>query len=338
MKVLFIGGTGRISTAVSHEAVERGMELYVLNRGRHNEVLPNGAHPIIADINDDEQVKKALEGHTFDVVVDWVAFTVDHIKRDHRLFKDRTDQYVFISSASAYEKPIPKHPITEDIPLANPYWEYSQNKKHCEDHLKTLDGEGFRVTVIRPSHTYDDTSLIFQLKPGAHPFTMLKRMLERKPIVIPGDGETLWTLTYNWDFAGAFLDILGNRDAFGETFHLTSEKIYSWNEITRSIYAALDIEPDILHMPLETILEHFPEFEGELKGDKMANAVFDNAKIKAVAPNYKSETGYPDIAKHAVAHYLSTPEIQTVDEDFMQRYDAMVEAHRQKTTSNDLTS
>ncbi|MFW5893408.1 MAG: NAD-dependent epimerase/dehydratase family protein [Bacillota bacterium] len=327
MKVLFIGGTGRISTAVSHEAVNRGMELYVLNRGNHNEVLPENAHPLIADINDDKAVEDALEGHTFDAIVDWVAFTPEHVKRDHRLFKGKTRQYVFISSASAYQKPLPASPITEDIPLDNPYWEYSQNKARCEAYLDSVKGKDFHVTTIRPSHTYDDTTLVFQLKSGAYPFTLIKRILEREPIVVPDDGKSLWTLTYNWDFAGAFLDTLGNEKAYDDVFHLTSDKVYSWNEITESFYEALDIEPNILHIPLDFILKHFPEAEGELKGDKMEDAVFDNAKIRAIAPNYRSETEYPDIAKKAVAHYMSTPELQTVDDAFLKRYDAMIEAY-----------
>ncbi|MFW6285119.1 MAG: NAD-dependent epimerase/dehydratase family protein, partial [Bacillota bacterium] len=263
MKVLFIGGTGRISTAVCHEAVDRGMDLYVMNRGNHNEVLPEKAHPIIADINDEAAVEAALQNHTFDAVVDWVAFTPEHVKRDHRLFKGKTRQYVFISSASAYQKPLPKTPITEDVPLDNPYWDYSQNKAECEAYLNSVKGDDFHVTTIRPSHTYDDTTLVFQLKSGAYPFTLIKRMLERRPIVLPGDGSTLWTLTYNWDFAGAFLDVLGNEKAYDEAFHLTSEKVYTWNEITKAYYEALDIEPDILHIPLDFILSHFPEFEGE---------------------------------------------------------------------------
>lgn len=327
MKVLFIGGTGRISTAVSHEAVRRGMDLYVMNRGNHNEVLPESVNIITADIHDEKKTREMLAGHAFDAVVDWVAFTEDHVKRDYKLFKDLTEQYVFISSASAYEKPLVKSPITEDVPLDNPYWEYSQNKAKCEAYLDSLDNPDFHVTTIRPSHTYDDTSLVFQLKPGAHPFTMLKRILERKPIVVPDDGKNLWTLTYNWDFAGAFLDVLGNKKAYDDAFHLTSDKVYTWNGITESFYAALDIEPNILHIPLDFILKHFPEFEGELKGDKMADAVFDNSKIKAIAPNYTSQTEYPDIAKKAVAHYMTTPELQSVDERFDERYDAMVDAY-----------
>ena len=325
MKVLFIGGTGLISTAVSQRAVERDIELHVLNRGNHNDVLPEKVNTILCDINDEKAVRKALKGKHYDAIVDWIAFTEEDVKRDVRLFKDKTDQYVFISSASAYQKPLPKTPVTEDMPLGNPYWEYSENKRRCEEYLFNLNEEGFSVTVIRPSHTYDEHSLILELNSHEHPFTMLHRILERQPLAVPGDGESLWTLTYNYDFAEAFLDVLGNEEAYGEAFHLTANKVYTWNEITKSIFAAVGVKPDIIHIPTELVLKHFPGFEEGLVGDKLHNAVFDNSKIKAIAHNYCSETDYPDVAKRAVGHYMENPELQTVDEEFLKRYDALIE-------------
>lgn len=323
-----IGGTGRISKAVSLEIKQRGYELFVLNRGNHNENLPENVTTFTCDIFDEEAVKKALKGHTFDVVVEWFAFTPEHIERDIRLFKAITKQYVFISTASAYQKPIPKLPITEDIPLDNPYWDYSKNKQLCEETLLEAKSDNFNVTIVRPTHTYDETSLVFQLKPREHQFTLIKRMLERDPIVIPDDGTSRWTLTYNGDFAPGFTDLLGNTEAYNDVFHLTSEKVYTWNEIVKSFYDALDIEPNIIHIPTDFILQYFPSYEGELLGDKNHNALFDNSKIKAIAPNYKGDTEYPEIAKQVIAHYMENPPLQSIDEPFMQTYDTMIRDYK----------
>ncbi|MCF7924507.1 MAG: NAD-dependent epimerase/dehydratase family protein [Candidatus Izimaplasma sp.] len=332
MKVLFIGGTGLISTAVSQVALERKIDLYVLNRGNNNDVLPDKVKTIICDINNDEAVKKAIKGHKFDAIVDWIAFTVDHVKRDYRLFKNKTKQYVFISSASAYKKPLPKLPITEDIPLDNPYWQYSQNKKYCEEYLLNINDPDFNVTIIRPSHTYDETLPIFQLSSWKFPFTILNRIIERKPIVLPDDGESLWTVTYNYDFAEGFLDVLGNELAYNDYFHLTSNKVYSWNQIAKFFYEALEIEPNIIHIPSEYILRFFPEVKGELYGDKKDSAVFDNSKIKSIAPNYKSETEYYDIVKIIVKRYLENAELQNIDAEFNQKYDKLIQAYQNENS------
>ncbi len=319
-----IGGTGRISKAVSDEIVSRGHELYVLNRGNHNEVLRDSVKTFTCDIFDEEAVKNKLEGHTFDTVVEWFAFVPEHIERDIRLFKGITKQYVFISTASAYQKPLPKLPITEDIPLDNPFWEYSKNKQLCEERLLEEKSDDFNVTIVRPSHTYDDTSLVFQLKPREDAFTLIKRMLERAPVVVPDEGSSKWTLTYNEDFAPGFTDLLGNPLSYNEIFHLTSDKVYSWNDIVKSFYDALDIKPNILHIPTDFILKYFPDYEGELLGDKNNDALFDNSKIKAVAPNYKSETEYPDVAKRVIAHYMENPSLQSIDESFIKTYETMI--------------
>jgi nucleoside-diphosphate-sugar epimerase len=326
MKILFIGGTGIISTAVSHLAIEKGIDLYVMNRGNNNERLDKEVKTITCDINDEIAVGKALKGHLFDSVVQWIAFTKDQVERDYRLFKGFTKQYVFISSASAYSKPIPKLPITEsEVPLGNPYWEYSENKKKCEDYLLSLNDPNFNVTMIRPSHTYNDSMLILQLNSRKHPFTMLHRMLEKKYVVIPDRGMSLWTLTYNADFAHAFLDVLGNERAYQNFYHLTSDKVYTWERINELICEAADVSPNFIHIPTDFILKHFPEFKPELYGDKKDSAIFDNTKIKAIAPNYKSETHYGDIVKKAVSRFLNNPELQTIDDEFNQRYESLIE-------------
>jgi nucleoside-diphosphate-sugar epimerase len=328
MKILVIGGTGLISTAVVEEALQRDLDVYILNRGHKALTFSKEVKQLVADIHDHGKVKEVLKDHIFDVIIDFIAFTVDHVKRDYELFKDKTTQYIFISSASAYQKPLPKLPITEDIPLDNPYWQYSQNKKHCETYLLNLHDPNFKVTIIRPSHTYNDQSLIFQLKSGSHPFTLIDRMLHQKRIILPDDGNSKWTLTYHKDFSKAFVDIIGNEKAYNEFFHLTSEKVYTWKEITHAIYDALNVKPNIVYIPTEFILKHFPEFEGELYGDKYASAVFDNSKIKNIAPNYTSKTEYPEIAKKAVNYYMSHVEQQTIDEEFIKRYEKLIKDYQ----------
>ena len=324
MKVLFIGGTGLISTAVTQKAIERGIDLYVMNRGQRQKDLPSSVHHIISDINDTKHVKEILKDHYFDVVVEWIGFTVDHLKRDYDLFKGKTDQYVFISTAAAYQKPVPFLPITEDCPLGNAYWEYGRQKEACEKYLNELDDQRFHVTIVRPSHTYDDHSLIFQIPNWMYPYTLLKRIIDDQPIVLVGDGKSKWTLTHHLDFAEAFLDLLGNPKAYDEAYHLTSDFVYTWQDITQSLYNALGKKPQIIYMPYPFIKEHFPDLEGPLLGDNMNDAIFDNAKIKSVAPHYQSTIDYKDVAKKAVNYYLSNPHLQMVDEDFMKRYDQMV--------------
>jgi len=328
MKVLFIGGTGLISTAVTTLAVKQSIDLYLLNRGNQNQGLPKEVTLIQADIHDHEAVKESIADHHFDVVVDWIAFTKDHVERDYRLFKGKTNQYVFISSASAYQKPLPKLPITEDIPLDNPYWTYSQDKAECEKYLQSLNDPDFNVTIVRPSHTYNDQSIVFQVQFWDHPFTLIKRILDEKPIVIPNDGTTRWTLTHHEDFAHGFLDLLGNQKAYNEAFHLTSEKVYTWNDLALAFYKALNKQPNILYLPSETIIECFPELKGPLMGDNLHDSIYDNTKVKAVAKNYASSIEYTDVIDKAIAYYRNNPNKQTVNEDFLTRYDAMITAFR----------
>lgn len=238
MKVLMIGGTGLISTAVTKRLIEQKVDLYLMNRGQRKHNI-KGVKMITCDIQDEACVKDALSHHTFDAIVDWIAFTVDHVKRDYNLFKGKTKQYVFISSASAYQKPLPYLPITEDIPVENKYWTYSQQKADCEKYLNDIHDPEFHVTIIRPSHTFDERSVVFQLKPYQSPFTMINRMLNDQPIVLPDEGTSKWTLTSNEDFACAFTDVLGNKETYEESYHLTSEKVFTWNEIILKMYESL---------------------------------------------------------------------------------------------------
>lgn len=326
MKVLFIGGTGIISTAVTTLAIQKKIDLTLLNRGNNNDKVPKEVTVIQGDIYNIEEMKKILKDRFFDVVVQWIAFTVDHVKRDVELFKDHTTQYVFISSASAYQKPIPFLPVTEEMPLDNPFWEYSQNKKYCEEYLLSHQSKDFHVTIIRPSHTYNDKMLISQLKSNRYPYTMLHRMLTGKSIIMPDDGMDLWTITYNADFAHGFLDVLGNKKTYGEFYHLTGDKVYTWERIHEMICEALVVDPKIVYIPWDFIFDHFPEFIPEILGDKQRSLIFDNSKIKAVAPNYRSETDYGNIVRKTVQYYLNDVNLQIVDEEFDQRYDACIDA------------
>lgn len=325
MKILMVGGTGLISTAVTKRAVEMGHEVYLLNRGLRQSSMIKGVYHIQGDITKEDEVKQALHDYTFDTVVEWIAFHVDHIKRDINLFRHITKQYIFIGTASSYPKPAPFLPITEEIPLHNPFWGYSEEKRRCEAYLNELKNPPFGITIVRPSHTYDDHSLVFQIPNWGQPYTLLSRMIHDQPIAVVGDGTSRWTLTHHTDFACACVDLFGNPKTYGQTYHLTSEKVYTWNEITESVYHALGKKPSIIHIPYDVVHTYFPDLEGPIRGDNLYDAIFDNSKIKKVAPHYQSTIGYPDIVKKAVAYYINHPELQSIDDGFMKRYDKMID-------------
>ncbi|MDC0558902.1 NAD-dependent epimerase/dehydratase family protein [Candidatus Izimaplasma bacterium] len=328
MKVLFIGGTGVISTACSRRAIDVGIDLYVLNRGNNNNKLPKEVKLLKGDYFNDQEVNELLKDHYFDAVVQWIAFTKEHVERDYRILKGKTSQYIFISSASAYVKPLPFLPITEEMPLGNKYWEYSDNKRICEEYLNKLNDDTFNITNVRPSHTYDDTKIVLQMKSWVAPYTMLDRMLKGKKIILPDGGSSKWTLTHNSDFAMSFVDILGNKQAYGESYHITSDKVYTWKEITESIYKALDITPNTISIPTEFILKMRPYLTGEFLGDKSNDLVFDNSKIKALSPNYSSKVDYDNIVKKAVAYNLDNKHVQNIDNEYNKQYDEIILAYK----------
>lgn len=329
MKVLFVGGSGIISTQVSRLAIEKGIDLYVLNRGNKNNKLPEKVKILQGDIHNKNEIKQLLKDMYFDSIVSWISFTVDDVKRDYELYNGHTKQFIFISSASAYFKPIPFIPITEEIPLGNKYWEYSDNKRKCEAYLLSIHHKDFNVTIIRPSHTYDETMLVSQFSSWSHPYTMINRMLKGKPIIMPDDGKNLWTLTYSGDFAYAFVDVLGNEKTYGNYYHLTGDKAYTWEQINQFTCDAVGVKPNLIYIPMDFILKHFPEFTAEIYGDKYSSTTFDNSKIKAVAEHYQSVTEYRDIVKLAVKRFTSNPDLQTVDQEFDLRYDQLIEAYIQ---------
>lgn len=328
MKVLMIGGTGIISTAVTKELLTRGADVTLLNRG--NKQAPQGVTHLVGDVNDEPVIHALIEDDYYDCIIDWIAFTKEHVVRDYRLFKGKSDQYIFISSASAYKKPLPTDPITEAWPLDNQYWTYSKNKQICEETLRELEDDDFSVTIIRPSHTYNEHMMIVQLKSHEHPFGIFKRIEAGLPIILPDGGIYKWTITYNQDFAKGFVDVIGQPETYGKTYHLTSEITYTWKELFDLYYDAFNQTPNYVNVPLEDVLEAFPEYVGELKGDKDKDTVFDNSKIKAVAKHYTSETRYETIAKKVVAYYQNSPELHHYDEAFKKRYDALIERFTKK--------
>jgi nucleoside-diphosphate-sugar epimerase len=322
MKVLFIGGTGIISSACTALALERGIDLCLLNRGQSARPEPIGARIFHADIRDPESVRRALGSETFDVVVDWVAFTPEHIETDLALFAGRTKQYVFISSASAYQTPPASLPVTEETPLENPFWQYSRNKIACEDRLMQAHrDEAFPVTIVRPSHTYDRT-----LVPLSGHYTPLARMKAGKPIVVHGDGTSLWTLTHHTDFARGFLGLLGNPAAIGEAFHITADFYYSWDQIALELGRALGVKAEIIHVPSDTIAAYDPDLGAGLLGDKTHCMIFDNSKVKALVPDFECRISFPQGADEIVAWFEAEPSRQTIDPKFDALTDRLITA------------
>lgn len=331
MKLLFIGGTGLISSACSDLAVQHGHELFLLNRSASKKYpAPEAATVLQADIYADSAHLSALVADQhFDAVVDFIAFSPYDIQRDLSLFRDKTDQFVFISSASAYQKPVKNYLITEETPLENPFWEYSRNKIACENLLMDeYRANGFPVTIVRPSHTYGPSQIPFSVDSWQHPWTLVHRMKQGKPIIIPGDGTSLWVVTWNADFAKGFLGLLGNKDAIGEAFQITSDEALSWDQIHLEAYQALGQEPNVVHIPSDFIARFDDQAIGALIGDKSNSVVFDNSKIKRFVPEFKCEVKLNEGVRRALAWFEAHPEFQTVDDAAMQKWDAIIEAYR----------
>lgn len=320
MKVLFIGGTGIISSASTQLAIERGVELYLLNRGESSRPTPDGAHVLTGDIRDPASVTAALGDHEFDAVVDWVAFTPEHIETDLKLFAGRTRQYVFISSASAYQTPPQTLPVTESTPLRNPHWEYSRNKIACEDRLiRAYREDGFPVTIVRPSHTYDRTLLPFD---GG--YTVVNRMRQGRPVVVHGDGTSLWTLTHHADFARGFVPLLGHPAAIGETYHITSDEWLPWNAIYEMVAQAAGVTADLVHIPSDVIAAADPGWGAGLLGDKAHSMIFDNSKIRRIVPEYRCVIPFWQGAQEIMAWYDADKSRQRVDEGMDATMDALM--------------
>lgn len=323
MRVLFIGGTGVISSACAQLAVERGLELSVLNRGRSERPLPAAVEVLQADMRNGAAVRQALAGRVFDAVVEWIAFTPEHLEVDLELFRGRTAQYVFISSASVYQTPPALLPVTESTPLHNPYWAYSRNKIACEERLRRAQQEeNFPVTIVRPSHTYDCTLL-----PMHGQYTVVDRMRTGRKVIVHGDGTSLWALTHHRDFARGFVGLLGNPHAIGEVFHLTSDEILTWNQIFEIVGQAAGASPRLVHVPSELIAAYAPEWGASLLGDKAHSMIFDNSKIKRVVPDFRASIPFADGAREILAWFDAVPARKVVNEETNQLMDRLIAAY-----------
>lgn len=326
MKILFIGGTGTISMAITRQLAERGDEVYLLNRGTRTQELPKNVKVINADINDETDVIKKLEGMKFDSVCDFIGFVPEQLERDYRIFKGKTKQFMYISSASAYHKPVKSYIINEGTTLANPYWQYSRDKIACEDLLmKYYREDDFPVTIIRPSHTYDDRSVPLGVHGKKGSYQVIKRMLEGKPVIIHGDGTSLWTMTHNSDFAKGFCGLIGNPHAIGEAFQITNDETLTWNQIYECIANALGVELKPYYVASSFLAATSDyDFEGGLLGDKACSVVFDNSKLKKVVPEFKATVHFEDGIKRTIDNVLKNSELQTEDPEFDEWCDKVI--------------
>lgn len=325
MKVLMLGGTGTISSAVAERCVAEGFEVTIVTRGlsaHHPD--PPGARVAHGNIRHGDVVPWLLENERFDVAIDFLAFTPEHIAQDLSWFRDRVGQFVFISSASAYQTPPARLPVTESTPLRNPYWQYSRDKIACEDALiREYRDTGFPVTIVRPSHTYDQTTVPFD---GG--WTVIHRMRQGKAVVVPGDGTSLWTLTHTKDFARAFVALLGRRDVLGEAFHITSDEALTWNEIFRTLAAAAGVTADIVPVPSAVIAQHDADFGAALLGDKANSMVFDNTGIRRIASGWQARIPFAQGARDIIAWHDAAPSRRHVDEHFDRLFDALTQNSR----------
>lgn len=328
-KALFIGGTGTISAAITRKlAAEGEWELWLLNRGNRSEAVPAGVQVINADVNDEEDVSGKLRGMLWDCVCDFIGFTPDQVERDWRLFHDTTKQYMYISSASAYQKPCLSPFITEGTPLMNPYWEYSRNKAACEEFLmKKYREEGYPVTIIRPSHTYDDRSVPIGVHGKKGSWQVLKRMLEGKPVIVHGDGTSLWTVTHNSDFAKGFVGLMGNPHAIGNAFQITGDETLTWNQIYATVAEVLGVGfiPYYVASDFLAAVSDY-DFTGSLIGDKAASVIFDNSKLKRAVPGFTPTVRFEQGIRGTIANILAHPSLQVEDPEFDTWCDKLIAA------------
>ena len=326
MKILLIGGTGTISMAITKLLASTDHELYLLNRGTRNASLPQNVKTINADISNEAETAKKLEGMQFDCVGEFIGFVPEQLERDYRLFQGKTKQFIYISSASAYQKPPKGYVITEETPLENPYWEYSRNKIACEAFLMDkYRTEGFPVTIVRPSHTYDERSVPMGVHGNGGSWQVVKRIMEGKPVIIHGDGSSLWTITHNSDFAKAYVGLIGRQEAIGQAYQITSDESVSWNSIYASVADALGVElhPYYVSSQMLADMSNY-DLTGSLIGDKANSVVFDNSKIKALGPGFKAEISADKGIHMVIKNILEHPELQTEDREFDEWCDKVI--------------
>ena len=330
MKILLIGGTGTISSAITRQLAAEGHDLWLLNRGNRRDEVPEGVTQVIADINDEAIVLKLIDGQLFDAVCEFIGFVPEQVERDIRLFKGRTRQYVYISSASAYNKPVRSHVITEGTALANPYWQYSRNKIACERILMdAYRNESFPVTIVRPSHTYCERGLPLSVYGTKGSWQVVKRMMEGKPVIVQGDGSSLWTLTWNEDFAMGFIGLLGNPKAIGEAYQIMSDESITWNQVYHCVANALGVKFKPYYVSSEFLAAVAPksyDFTGNLLGDKSATVVFDCSKLKRAVPGFCATMRFDQGVRHCVDYLMKHPELQVEDPEFDAWCDRVIEA------------
>ena len=318
-KALFIGGTGTISMAITRQLAKGDeWELWLLNRGSRTEDLPDGVKVLNGDVNDEAKIEELLGDMKFDTVCDFIGFVPAQVERDVRLFRGRTKQFMYISSASAYQKPVGDFRITEGTPLANPYWEYSRNKIACEELLmKEYRENGFPVTIIRPSHTYDERNVPMGVHGSKGSFQVLKRMMEGKQVIVHGDGTSLWAMTHNSDFAKGFIGLMGNVHAIGEAYQITNDETLTWNQIFQAIADVLGVEYKPYYVASD-YLASFGKYDlyGGLLGDKSNCVVFDNTKLKRAVPGLCMNVRFEQGVRSTIEYILSHPECQVEDPEF----------------------
>jgi nucleoside-diphosphate-sugar epimerase len=329
MKILFLGGSGVISRAVARHTLAAGHELWLLNRGQRRPIA--GARSLIADINDPDGLRAVLRGHTWDVVVQFIGFAPADVRRDIELFRGRARQYIYISSASAYQKPLAHYLITESTPLANPHWEYSRLKIACEEELAAAHrADGFPCVIVRPSLTYGEDQIPLVLNAWNQSWTYIDRLRRGAPVIIPGDGTSLWTLTHNTDFAQGLVGLFGNPATHGHAFHITSDEVLTWNQIFRiTAEAAGAAAPKFVHIPSDFIIACVPSVEGTLLGDKAVSAVFDNTKIKCFVPGFAARTPFALGIRETLAWFDADPARRQIDAATNERWDKLIAVYEQ---------
>ena len=328
MKVLFIGGTGNISLASTRLASDRGIDLTLLNRGSRTSDLPANVRALKVDVTDEAAVAEALGSQQFDAVVDWIAFTPADVERDIRLFRDRTRQFIFISSASAYQRPVGHYLITESTPLVNPFWQYSRDKIACEERLmKAYREEGFPITIVRPSLTYGDTQIVLAVNSWRKSYTAIDRMRRGKRVIVPGDGSSLWVITHNSDFAKGLVGLLGYAQAIGHAFHITSDEVMTWDQFYRITAQAAGVEAQIVHITSDLLGAAMPDEVGSLTGDKASSVVFDNSKIKRFVAGFCAKVPFAEGIQRTIDWFDADPTRKQIDEVANASWDKLIGAY-----------
>ena len=319
MRILLIGGTGTISMAITKLLLSGDNEVYLLNRGNRNTGFQGNINFITADISNEEETAEKIKDMEFDCVAEFIGFVPSQVERDFRLFCGKTKQYIYISSASAYQKPPQGYLITEETPLENPYWEYSRNKKACEEYLlERYRKDGFPVTIVRPSHTYDERSVPLGVHGTGGSWQVVRRIMDGKPVIIHGDGSSLWTITHNSDFAKGFVGLIDKKETIGQAYHITSDESVSWNSIYKAIADTLGVELKPYYVSSKTLADMGRQYDltGSLIGDKANSVIFDNSKLRSVVPDFKAEISAAEGIRKTVQHILAHPEYQNEDKDF----------------------